>query len=218
MRTFAWVSLPPDEVLVAALRAGDEDMFGRVLDAWSSSMLRLARSFVSTHATAEEVVQDTWLAVLNGLPRFAGRAAFRTWVYRILVNTAKKRGVRERRTLPWSSVDADGGPTVDPDRFRGPEDRYPGGWREFPAPWVSPEERALNAEVQAVLAAILDELPDRQRAVLSLRDLEDHTGPEVCDLLDITPANQRVLLHRARAAVRERLAGYLAKGVAHDVQ
>lgn len=218
---FARVSLPPDGVLVAALRAGDEAMFSRVLDAWSSSMLRLARSFVSTHASAEEVVQDTWLAVLTGLHGFEGRAAFRTWVYRILVSTAKKRGVREKRSVPWSSVapdGADGGPTVDPARFRGPEDRYPGGWREFPAAWASPEDVALNGEIQTVLAAILAELPGRQRAVIALRDVSGHTAQEVCELLDITPANQRVLLHRARAVVRERLAGYLAKGVAHDVQ
>jgi RNA polymerase sigma-70 factor, ECF subfamily len=214
------VSLPPDEDLVAALRAGDEAMFARVLDAWSSSMLRLARSFVSTHASAEEVVQDTWLAVLRGLPGFEGRSALRTWVYRILVSTAKKRGVREKRSVPWSSVadPADGGPTVDPTRFRGAEDPYPGGWREFPAAWASPEEFALSGEIQTVLAAVLDELPGRQRAVLALRDVSGHTAQEVCELLDITPANQRVLLHRARAAARERLAGYLAKGVAHDVQ
>jgi RNA polymerase sigma-70 factor (ECF subfamily) len=206
-------------VLVAALRAGDEAMFTRMLDAWSSSMLRLARSFVSTHASAEEVVQDTWLAVLKGLHGFEGRAAFRTWVYRILVSTAKKRGVREQRSLPWSSIAAgDDGPTVDQARFRGPEDQYPGGWREFPAAWASPEEIALSGEIHTVLAAILDELPGRQRAVLSLRDVSGHSAQEVCELLGITPANQRVLLHRARAVVRERLAGYLARGVAHDVQ
>jgi RNA polymerase sigma-70 factor (ECF subfamily) len=212
------VSLPPDGALVAALRAGDDAMFARVLDAWSSSMLRLARSFVSTHASAEDVVQDTWLAVLSGLHGFEGRSAFRTWVYRILVSTAKKRGVREQRSVPWSSVAPAEGPTVDPSWFRGAEDPYPGGWREFPATWASPEEVALSGEIHTVLAAILDELPARQRAVLSLRDVSGHTAQEVCDLLDITQANQRVLLHRARAAVRERLAGYLARGVAHDVQ
>lgn len=194
-------------------------MFARVLDAWSSSMLRLARSFVSTHASAEEVVQDTWLAVLKGLHGFEGRAAFRTWVYRILVSTAKKRGVREGRSLPWSSVAGpDDGPTVDPSRFRGPEDPYPGGWREFPPAWATPEEVALSTEIHTLLGEILDALPARQRAVLSLRDVSGHSAREVCELLEITPANQRVLLHRARAVVRERLAGYLASGVAHDVQ
>jgi len=205
------VSLPPDGILVAALRAGDDSAFARVLDEWSSSMLRLARSFVSTHATAEEVVQDTWLAVLKGLDGFEGRSAFRTWVYRILVTTAKKRGVREQRSIPWSSVAPadDHGPTVDPARFRGHDDRYPGGWREFPAAWTSPEEVTLTVEIHRVLGEILDGLPERQRAVLALRDVEGHTAREVCELLDLTPANQRVLLHRARAVVRERLAGYL---------
>jgi RNA polymerase sigma-70 factor (ECF subfamily) len=217
---FAVMSLPPDGALVAALRAGDDATFARVLDAWSSSMLRLARSFVSTHASAEEVVQDTWLAVLKGLHGFEGRSAFRTWVYRILVTTAKKRGTRERRSVPWSSVapSGDDGPTVDRARFRGPDEAYPGGWREFPSVWASPEEIMLGGEIHTVLAAILDELPERQRAVLTLRDVGDHSAAEVCELLDLTPANQRVLLHRARAAVRERLAGYLARGAAHDVR
>lgn len=141
-------------------------------------------------------MQDAWLAVLKGLHGFEGRSAFRTWVYRILVSTAKKRGVREHRSGPWSSVD----PTVDP------------------AVWGSPEEVALRGEIHTPLAEILDDLPARQRAVLGLRDVSGHTAQEVCDLLDITSANQRVLLHRARAVVRERLAGYLSRGVAHDVQ
>jgi RNA polymerase sigma-70 factor (ECF subfamily) len=214
------VSLPPDGALVAALRAGDDAAFGSVLEAWSSSMLRLARSFVSTHASAEEVVQDTWLAVLKGLPGFEGRSAFRTWVYRILVTTAKKRGVRERRSIPWSSFAPDGGdlgPTVDPARFRGDDDRYPGGWREFPEAWASPEDITLTAEIRTVLARILDGLPDRQRAVIGLRDVEGHSAREVCELLELSPVNQRVLLHRARAVVRERLAGYLARGPVHDL-
>jgi len=167
-------------------------------------MLRLARAFVSTGASAQEVVQDTWLAVLKGFDGFEGRSAFRTWVYRILVTTAKKRGVREGRSIPWSSVaPGDHGPTVDPGRFRGHDDRYPGGWREFPAAWASPVEN------DRVLGEILDGLPERQRAVLALRDVEGHTSREVCELLDLTAANQRVLLHRARAVVRERLAGHL---------
>ncbi|MEU5266225.1 sigma-70 family RNA polymerase sigma factor [Amycolatopsis sp. NPDC021455] len=204
--------LPPDTELVAALRGGDDATFAAVLDAWSAPMLRLARSFVSTHASAEEVVQDTWLAVVKSLDAFEGRSALKTWVYRILVNTAKKRGAAEHRSIPWASLAPDGedhGPTVDPARFRGPGDRYPGGWREFPAAWPSPEGTALALEVRQVIAGALDELPARQRAVISLRDVADHSADEVCELLEITAANQRVLLHRARAAVRERLAAYL---------
>lgn len=204
--------LPPDEELVAALRAGDGAAFADVLDAWSSSMLRLARSFVSTHATAEEVVQDTWLAVVTGLGAFEGRSSVKTWVYRILVNTAKKRGAREKRSVPWTSLlpgDEDHGPTVDPGRFRGPGGAYPGHWREVPEAWASPEKTALALEIREVITGALAELPARQRAVISLRDVADHTAEEVCEILQITAANQRVLLHRARAVVRERLAGYL---------
>jgi len=213
------VTLPPDDVLVAALRDGDSAAFASVLDAWSSSMLRLARSFVSTHASAEEVVQDTWLAVLNGLGGFEGRSAFKTWVYRILVNTAKKRGGRERRSIPWTSLlpkDEDHGPTVDPTRFQGADGAYPGHWREFPAEWTSPEATALRGEVRTVISGVLGELPNRQRIVISLRDLDGHSSEEVCDLLQISAGNQRVLLHRARAVVRERLAGYLATSTAGE--
>ncbi|MER6795209.1 RNA polymerase sigma factor [Amycolatopsis mediterranei] len=204
--------LPPDDELVAALRAGDGAAFADVLDAWSSSMLRLARSFVSTHATAEEVVQDTWLAVVKGLSAFEGRSSFKTWVYRILVNTAKKRGTHEKRSVPWTSLlpgDEDHGPTVDPSRFQGPGGAYPGHWRETPEPWASPEKTALALEIREIITGVLDELPARQRAVISLRDVGDHTAEEVCAMLQISAANQRVLLHRARAVVRARLAGYL---------
>jgi RNA polymerase sigma-70 factor (ECF subfamily) len=208
-------TLPPDDELVAALRRGDEAAFAAVLDAWSASMLRLARSFVSTHASAEEVVQETWLAVLKGVGTFEGRSAFKTWVYRILVNTAKKRGTAEHRSVPWTSLlpqDEDHGPTVDPARFQGADGAYPGHWRESPAAWPSPEDTALNLEIRRVISTVLDELPARQRAVLSLRDVGDHTAEEVCAMLQISAANQRVLLHRARAAVRERLAEYLGTG------
>jgi RNA polymerase sigma-70 factor (ECF subfamily) len=160
--------LPADDVLVAGLRSGDEATFARLLDSWSASMLRLARSFVS-----------------------------------ILVNTAKKRGVKEKRTVPWTSLDPDGGPTVDPDRFRGPGDAYPGHWREFPEPWV------LGDEFRHVVARALDQLPERQRVVVTLRDVDGHSSEEVCAMLEISAANQRVLLHRGRAAVRAHVEKYL---------
>ncbi|MFJ8962824.1 RNA polymerase sigma factor [Lentzea sp. NPDC102401] len=198
--------LPADDVLVAGLRSGDEAVFASVLDSWSASMLRLARAFVSTDASAEEVVQDTWLAVIRGVHGFHGVSSLRTWVYRILVNTAKKRGVKEKRTVPWTSVEPDGGPTVDPSRFRGADDAYPGHWREFPEPWV------LDGELRAVVGQALDELPQRQRTVVALRDVEGHTSEEVCAMLEISPANQRVLLHRGRALVRTRLEAYFATG------
>ena len=206
-------ALPPDEELVAGLRAGDRTAYARLLDAWSASMLRIARTFVSTSASAEEVVQDTWLAVIRGIEQFEGRSALKTWVYQILVNTARKRGVREQRTVPASFLftSDDHGPTVDPARFQGAGDRFPGGWRAFPATWPNPEGALLAGEIARVIGAALEELPARQRVVLSLRDVDGHDSAEVCALLDITPANQRVLLHRARAAVRTRLADYFAE-------
>ena len=199
-----------DDAIVAGVRSGDEAVFAQLLDDWSRSMLLLARTFVSTEASAEEVVRDTWLAVIRGIDRFEGRSSLRTWVYRILVNTAKKRGVRERRTVPWSSLaDDDHGPTVDPALFRDADDPYAGGWRSFPLTWPSSDGAVLAGEIRAQVRAAVDALPDRQRVVITLRDVLGHTSREVCEMLEISGANQRVLLHRARAAVRGQLAPYL---------
>ena len=206
-------SLPPDEELVRRLRAGDEAAFGLVLDQWSPGMLRLARSFVSTPDSAAECVQDTWLAVVEGLDRFAGRSALRTWVYRILVNTAKRRGAREGRSVPWSSVGPQDGPTVDPGRFQSAGEPYPGHWRELPAPWPTPEDATLASEVRAVVGSAVDGLPERQRVVLTLRDVQGYAADEVCSILEITPTYQRVLLHRARAYVRAQIEDYHARAV-----
>ncbi len=204
--------------LVAALRAGDETAFARLVADWSRPMLLLARGFVSTEASAEEVVQDTWMAVIRGLAGFEGRSALRTWVYRILVNIAKTRGVREHRSIPWSSLgDDDAGPTVDPDLFRGPDDPYAGGWRSFPNEWRSAEDGVLESEVRDRLRQALEQLPDRQRVVLTLRDVIGCSSEEVCDLLDVSAANQRVLLHRARAAARQALSTYLSRPAAEEV-
>ena len=198
-----------DGALLARLRAGDEETFVALVDGWSGSMLRLARQYVATPSVAEEVVQETWLAVLEGLDRFRGEASLRTWVYRILVNQAKRRGIRERRTVPFASLAVeDERPTVDPARFQGAGDQHPGGWREFPEEW--PEQVALTREVREVVTSAMTELPDRQRIVVALRDLDGHTADEVCDLLDISAGNQRVLLHRGRAVVRAHLERYLA--------
>jgi RNA polymerase sigma-70 factor, ECF subfamily len=205
-------TLPPDAVLVTRLRDGDEAAFVLVLDAWSDGLIRLARSFVSTHDSAAEVVQETWLAVIQGIATFEGRSSLKTWVFRIMVNIAKRRAVRESRTVPWSSLReaADEGPTVDPTRFQGPGEPYEGHWREFPAPWPSPESAALADEIRSRMSAALAQLPERQRVVIVLRDVEGYTSDEVCLILDITAANQRVLLHRARAFVRAQLEAYFA--------
>jgi RNA polymerase sigma-70 factor, ECF subfamily len=206
---------PPasDDHLVTGLKARDEATFAELLNSWSRSMLRVARTFVSSDATAEEVVQDTWLAVIQGIDGFEGRSSLRTWVYRILVNTAKKRGMRESRSIPFSSLaptDDDRGPAVDPSLFRGADDEYAGGWKERPRPWPTAEDSVLAGEVRAQVADAVQSLPDRQRLVITLRDVLGHTSDEVCEMLEISAANQRVLLHRARAAVRALLADYVA--------
>jgi RNA polymerase sigma-70 factor (ECF subfamily) len=205
--------MPADAELVGLLRARDEAAFALVLDAWSPGLLRLARSFVSTPDSAAECVQDAWLAVIEGIDRFEGRAALRTWVYRILVNTAKRRGVREGRSVPWSSLGPEDGPTVDPARFQGPDEPFPGHWRELPVPWPTPEDATLAAETRALVGAAVAGLPERQRVVLTLRDVQGYAADEVCSILEITPTYQRVLLHRARAHVRGRLESYHARAV-----
>ncbi len=197
-----------DAALVAALAARDEAAFAELVDRWGPTMLRVARSHVSTDASAEEVVQDTWVAVLRGLDGFEGRSSLRTWVFRILANIAKTRGIRDRRTVPMSGFggeDVERGPTVDPDRFRGVDDQYPGGWKSFPAHWPTAEERTLGAEVGGVVQEALALLPPNQRTVVTLRDLHGFDAEEVCELLGVSAGNQRVLLHRGRAQVRSRL-------------
>ena len=203
---------PAQVRLLERLRAGDQSAFAELVDTWSPMLLRVARLYVSTRASAEEVVQDTWLAVIEQLDRFEGRSSLRTWVFRILENQARSRGVRDARTLPWSSAFGataeDGGPTVDPARFRGSEDRWPGGWTPAgrPATWEPPpEDAAVAAEVRRELRTALDELPARQRTVVELRDVHGLTSDEVCERLGVSPANQRILLHRGRARLRARL-------------
>lgn len=203
-----------DAELVERLQAGDERAFSEVVDSWSPMMLRVARTFVSTEASAEEMVQETWLAVLRGLDRFEGRSSLRTWVFRILSNQAKTRGVREARSVPLSSLAGDNegsGPTVDPHRFRGAADEWPGHWTDEGSPrqWEpSPETSVISGEIRALVAAALTLLPERQRTVVSLRDVHGLTSDEVCESLGITAANQRVLLHRARARLRVTLEDY----------
>lgn len=212
-----WETAATDEQrLLAALRERDEAAFLDVVGRWRKAMLNVARAHVSTPASAEEVVQDTWLAVLQGIDRFEGRSALRTWVFRILVNQAKTRGVRERRTLPFSSLareeaDADE-PAVDPARFLGADHpQWPDHWNTFeglgPRSW--PEHRLLQREALRVLQGAIDKLPPAQRAVITLRDVEGFPPEEVCALLGVTDGNQRVLLHRARTKVRAALEAVL---------
>jgi RNA polymerase sigma-70 factor, ECF subfamily len=200
-----------DEQLVAALRAGDEDAFRELVRAWNGSMLRVAQIFVPSRAIAEDVVGETWLRVLRALDQFEGRSSLKTWVFRILVNTAKTRAQREGRSLPFSALQDPARvpePAVDPDRFL-PEDhaQHPGGWAS--PPQELPEERLLAAETRERIAGAIEALPPTQRAVISLRDVEGWTSEEVRNALDLSEVNQRVLLHRARARVRRELEEYL---------
>jgi RNA polymerase sigma-70 factor, ECF subfamily len=204
-------ALPPDQDIIGRLRVGDQAMFARLLDAWSSGLLRAARAYVASHESAEDVVQDTWLAVLRGIDRFEGRSSLRTWVFRIMMNIAKTRGVRDSRTVPLADLAVDDGPTVDPDRFQGSIEAYPGHWRVFPAAWPADVEAQVeHGEVRTRIHAAIGELPDRQRIVITMRDVEGYDAEDVCAVLEISAANQRVLLHRARAAVRGRLEEYFS--------
>jgi len=206
-------SWPADDALLARLRDGDESAFAGLVTRWSPMMLRVARSHVSTDASSEEIVQETWLAVIRGLDAFEGRSSLRTWVFRILTNLAKTRGVREARSVPmssWRPTD-DGGPTVDPDRFQSSGGEYAHNWTPVgaPVPWEpGPEQSAVAAEIRRLLAAALADLPDRQRHVVTLRDVHGLSSEEVCGTLDLSQANQRVLLHRGRARLRTVLEDY----------
>jgi RNA polymerase sigma-70 factor (ECF subfamily) len=183
------------------------------------AMLRVALMYVPNRSVAEDVIQETWLGVLQGLSRFEGRSSLKTWIFRILTNTAKTRAQREGRSVAFSALaeaeSDEAEPAVDPDRFRGPDDQYPGGWLATAAPqsWAGvPEERMLSAETRGVIAQAIAALPPAQRAVITLRDVEGWAPEEVCDHLGVTDGNQRVLLHRARSKVRQALEHYLSEG------
>jgi RNA polymerase sigma-70 factor, ECF subfamily len=193
--------------LVDALLAGDESAFMALVDRYGSSMLRLARTFVPSHAVAEEVVQEAWLGVLRGLERFEQRSSLKTWIFRILTNVAKTRGERESRSIPFSSLAGAGEdePAVDPARFDPPHGKT-GAWSAPPASWEDvPEERLLSQESLALIEAAIGALAPMQRAVITMRDVEGCSSDEVRNVLDLSETNQRVLLHRARSAVRRAL-------------
>jgi RNA polymerase sigma-70 factor, ECF subfamily len=198
-----------DEETLAALQRGDERVFVELVQQHQALMLRIALRYVRNRTVAEEVAQETWLGVLNGLERFEGRAALKTWIFRILTNRAITRAQREARAVPFSSLgdDAEGEPAVEPDRFRPESDRWAGGWKSFPQPL--PEERLLERETLAMIEAAIAALPERQHTVIVMRDVEGWTAEEVCQSLEISQANQRVLLHRARSKVRGCLEAYL---------
>jgi len=193
--------------LLDALRAGDESAFADLVREYQLSLVRVARIYVSTQAAAEEVAQETWLGVLNGLDRFEGRSSLRTWIFRILTNIAKTRAQRDGRTLPFSALQNPARvpeAALDADRFLDPEHpRWPGHWAVRPEAW--PEDALISAETQGLLAEAIEALPASQRAVISLRDIEGWSSEEVRNALEISETNQRVLLHRARSKVRRAL-------------
>jgi RNA polymerase sigma-70 factor, ECF subfamily len=200
--------------LLHALRAGDEGAFAALVREYHPSLVRIARTYVSTTVAAEEVAQETWLGVLNGLDRFEGRSSLRTWIFRILTNIAKTRAVRDRRSLPFSSLGEEADeeePAVDPDRFMPPGERWAGHWKSYPERWGDlPEERLLSDETLGRVQEAIDLLPPAQRQVITLRDVEGWGSEEVCSALELSETNQRVLLHRARSKVRQALEAYLA--------
>jgi RNA polymerase sigma-70 factor, ECF subfamily len=194
--------------LVEALQRGDEAAFTSLVEELTPSMLRVARAYVPTRTVAEEVVQEAWLGVLRGIDRFESRSALRTWIFRILTNTAKTRGIREGRSVPFSSLGGDE-PAVEPDRFLGAESRFPGHWAAPPRAWEG-GERLLERETLELIEQEIAKLPPAQAVVITMRDVEGFDSDEVCNALDISETNQRVLLHRARSTVRRALEEYLA--------
>ena len=204
--------LSPEEAdLLARLRAGDERAFETLVQRHYGTMLAVAQTYVSSRAVAEEVVQEAWLGVLKGLDRFQGRSSLATWILRIVVNTAITRGGREARSIPYSSL-ASGADevAVDPDRFRGAGDGFPGHWRAYPADWHRlPEEALVQQETLRATVEAIAALPAAQRAVITMRDIQGCGPDEVCDVLGLSDGNQRVLLHRARSRVRAALERHL---------
>jgi RNA polymerase sigma-70 factor (ECF subfamily) len=204
-----------DALVIEALRAGDEKAFLALVQSLNPPMLRIASVYVSSRGVAEEVVQEAWLGVLKGLPRFEGRSSLRRWIFGILTNCAKSRGVREARSTPFSEMGPqdDDEPAVDPSRFL-PADhpRWPGHWSAPPTAWA--EEQVLNKESLTVVEAAIARLPVNQREVITLRDVLGWSSEEVCESLGISEGNQRVLLHRARSKVRAVLEKHFAEGEA----
>jgi RNA polymerase sigma-70 factor, ECF subfamily len=190
-----------EQELVERLRAGDEDAFAELVRRYHRLMMRVARGYVRSDAVAEEVVQESWLAVLRGIERFEGRSSFKTWLLRIVANRAMTSGARESRSVPVE-------PSVSGDHFVPEGEPGAGAWASPPEPW--PEDRLLAEETRAVIERAIAELPPTQAAVVTMRDVEGLSSEEVQEALDITAGNQRVLLHRGRQKVRAALEAYLS--------
>jgi RNA polymerase sigma-70 factor (ECF subfamily) len=209
-------AIADEQRLVAALRQGDEAAFAALVDRYHTTLVAVAIHYVRDRAVAEEVAQEAWLAVLKGLDRFVGRSTLKTWLFQILVNRAKTRGVREGRTVPLSALenpDLEGGEaSVAADRFLAPDHaQWPGHWASAPQRWdVDPEAALLSAELRDWIAEAIAALPESQRLIITLRDVQGWAPEEVCASLGISDGNQRVILHRARARVRGILEQHLS--------
>jgi RNA polymerase sigma-70 factor (ECF subfamily) len=197
--------------LLARLREGDERAFETLVESHYSTMLAVARHYVNSRAVAEEVVQEAWVGVLKGIDGFEGRSSLKTWILRILVNTAKTRGTREARSVPFASLTPEGEePAVEPQRFRGTHDPFPGHWRAYPGDWQRlPEDVLADRETLTIVVTTIEQLPPPQRLVITMRDIQGCSSDEVCGALEISEGNQRVLLHRARSKVRGALEEHL---------
>ncbi len=204
-------ALDEDRRLVAAIRTGDEGAFISLVKRHHRAMIRLARAYVPPGA-AEEVAQEAWIAVLKGLHQFEGRSSLKAWIVRILINCARFRGAREARAVPFSSLEEDRQePAVAEERFLdASHPRWPGHWVKAPEPWM--DERLISDETLSMVAQAMDELPRAQREVMRLRDVEGWTSAEVCEAMEISESNQRVLLHRARSKVRQALEPFVSGG------
>jgi RNA polymerase sigma-70 factor (ECF subfamily) len=203
MSTATLPTLDPDAILLEGLRAGDEDAFAELVERHGAALLRHARTFVQSASVAEEVLQETWLAVVTGVARFEGRSLLRTWLYGIVANRARTRAVRERRCVPFSSL---AGEDFGADRFLAANERWAGHWAIAPSSWAAlPDEQLESAEMLAFVTAAIASLPAAQREVVRLRDVEGWDAPEVCATLALSAGNQRVLLHRGRCRVRTAL-------------
>jgi len=180
---------------------------------YQGPLKRFARTFGATDAVADEIVQETWLGLLQGLDRFEERASLKSWLFTILKNRAIARATREKRSVPFSSFAREGAdraePPVDPSRFQGEDGNWPGHWAVAPRPWEEPHRRLASMEARTEIRHAMASLPERQQVVVALRDVEGMTSEEVCELLDISEVNQRVLLHRGRSAIRNVLEGYV---------
>lgn len=199
--------------LTARLKQGEEGAFDELVKRHHSALIRMAMGYVADRELAEEVVQDTWMAVIKGLDRFEGRSSLRTWIFGIMIHKAKDRGVREKRHTTFSdfeTFDDDREEAVDPSRFH-QSGEWTGHWAVPPQPWDEQTPEKLLASQQAVNAMhrAIDALPSTLKAVLILRDVEGVEAKEVCEILKITETNLYVRLHRARERVRQAVEAYL---------